>query len=302
MAFRFKRRETIVDGVLRIANEQAEAIARVLLLQKPGGGGLSAGQIHKARVRLKRLRALARLVRGELGPQVFRRADTSFRDIARALAPTRSAAMLLAAFDAVVAGKNLPSFPAMRAALADAARTSRRTPVPAVARRDLATQLHETIIAIERVQFAFKGWDACRDELQLNYRKGRNAAALIAAATTTEALHDWRRRVKDLYFQLALFERLPGATLPAMTRDAWRLSEYLGDEHDVALLEVFVRRSGRAFAKIPQLDGLLTAIATHRQRLQKKAFRIAARLYRETPRNFVARLADAWSHWRMRRK
>src|SRR5918997_4732474 len=52
--------------------------------------------VHEARKDMKKLRALLRLVRGDLGDRVYRRENQCFRDTARELSGMRDADVMLA--------------------------------------------------------------------------------------------------------------------------------------------------------------------------------------------------------------
>src|SRR4030095_874386 len=105
MAFRFQRRESVLEGCLRIVNEQVAMITGIL--REECAEGPSAAQIHHARTCLKRLRALLRLVRGEIATSVFTAADTAFRDVGRRLAPSRNTAVLVTTLDRITAEADL---------------------------------------------------------------------------------------------------------------------------------------------------------------------------------------------------
>ena len=79
MRYCFKRRERVAKGVERIARDQLDRALRELR------GKSSDAAIHRARKRLKVVRAVLRLVRPELTPAVFDRENTAFRDIGRRL-------------------------------------------------------------------------------------------------------------------------------------------------------------------------------------------------------------------------
>lgn len=57
---------------------------------------------HDVRKRCKTVRALLRLIRDEVGKDVYRRENRALRDAARALSPVRDAAVLIQVHDDVV--------------------------------------------------------------------------------------------------------------------------------------------------------------------------------------------------------
>jgi hypothetical protein len=107
--YRLQPGEGTSEGVRRIARDIGKAV-------------------HEARKAFKRLRALLRLARDELGDEVYQRENTVFRDAGRELSGVRDAAVLVETFDDVVAryGDGLPddAFAGLREALAAEARSA----------------------------------------------------------------------------------------------------------------------------------------------------------------------------------
>src|SRR2546430_1303607 len=57
--------------------------------------------VHEARKDMKKLRALVRLMRPELGGKAYRRENARFREVARSLSGVRDAKAMLEALDAL---------------------------------------------------------------------------------------------------------------------------------------------------------------------------------------------------------
>src|SRR5260370_15546678 len=98
---------------------------------------------------------------------------------------------------------------------------------------------------------------------------------------TTENLHDWRKRVKDLWHHLGLLQPLCPKTLAGLVDDLERLGEYLGDDHDAAMLAEVATR-----VKPRKSEMLVRMIESHRLRLQHSAFQLGRQVYAEKPGAF----------------
>jgi CHAD domain-containing protein len=110
---------------------------------------------------------------------------------------------------------------------------------------------------------------------------------------SVESLHDWRKRVKDLWYHLRLFESAAPLTLAGQVGEAHALSDLLGDDHDLAVLRSAVLGMGPDLA----VDhAAVIALIDHRRgQLQQEAYFIGRRLYAEKPSAFVRRLGCYWS-------
>src|SRR5436853_344758 len=95
MAYRFKSRESVGEGVIQITCEQTELAIKLL----HGKGGVNRDEaVHESRKSIKRLRALFRLVREEMG-DAFETENTRPHETGRKLSAIRDAGALIDAFD-----------------------------------------------------------------------------------------------------------------------------------------------------------------------------------------------------------
>jgi CHAD domain-containing protein len=299
MAFRFQRRESVLEGCLRIVNEQVATITGILRVECAEGP--SAADIHRARTCLKRLRALLRLVRGEIARAVFTAAEGTFRDMGKRLAPARSTAVLVSTLDRITAEYDLigeDEIERLRAVLVAAAQRARCTTLTTEKRLALAEKLDETVARLERVRFTNSGWEALREGVRRTYRQGRKASEELRDAPETSGLHAWRRRVKELWYDLSLLSRLPVRDLPETTEQARLLSELLGEDHDLAMLAAELSRHPTRFGKDGPPESLHRAIASGRKRLLRQIFRLSRRLYASKPNAILTELQDGWRKWR----
>jgi CHAD domain len=93
--------ELPVHGLRRMALGQLDLSIELL-----GGDGGAPGEkaVHETRKALKRLRALVRVLRSELGEEVFAREDGALRDAGRRLAGARDAEVMVNTLDGLLKG------------------------------------------------------------------------------------------------------------------------------------------------------------------------------------------------------
>ncbi len=284
----------------------------------PSGAALSGDgeqTVHETRKALKRLRALLALLRPELGRKRYARETVALRDCARRLAGARDAEVMVGTLDALV--RRHPA----QLARSDAVRALRaqldaeREAAAALAIRDprvrgeVVGELRAVRARVERWELRKRGFRSLTPGLERVYREGQvglRAARRGAAGGRggsrkrgrrhAEALHAWRKRVKDLRYVAETLDRGAGGSGSStytrrVARRADRLGEALGEEHDLALLEARVRERSRQFAEERGTrKRLLKLIARRRRVLRKGALREGERLYRRKPRRFVRRL------------
>jgi CHAD domain-containing protein len=260
--------------------------------------------VHDTRKALKRLRALVRLLRKELGEQAFARENGALRDIARRLAGARDAEVMASTLERLLHNGH-----ERRSARRDATKLRRLHPVGELrvqlaAERDRATNrglgdaatrdatLGE-MYAVRRRVMAWSlperpGFQLTEPGLRLLYRQGRRryGRALRAKPRDTRALHQWRKRVKDLRYAAQILG------LRELAGRADDLQEWLGEEHDLALLAARVSApdsplAGGGKRRRRARKEVLKLIARRRARLRKRALRQGRRLYEHKPKRFA---------------
>ena len=88
-------------------------------------------------------------------------------------------------------------------------------------------------------------FEALRDGLERTYRRGRRDFRAARADPSVEALHEWRKRVKELWYHHTLLRPIWPPVMQAVGDEAHELADRLGDDHDLAMLADWVARAHR---------------------------------------------------------
>ncbi len=97
MAYRFKRKESVSEGIRRIVVEQSSKAAGELAGENPD---IHDG-VHNARKAFKKIRSLLRLARKDLGKDLYKKENKRFRNAKNRLASVRDAEAMIETFDAL---------------------------------------------------------------------------------------------------------------------------------------------------------------------------------------------------------
>ena len=281
--------EHVGECVRRLASDRLQPAVDALELS---AGADRDEVVYDVRKRCRRVRALLRLVRADVGDDVYRRENGALRAAARFLSPVRDAAVLVEVHDEVVTmgGISPTGFRDILVERHDRLRDE-------LAAEDQLPDVRESLAAalarVETWPITTMEWDTVGAGVERVYRRGRKAMAAAYAEPSTERFHGWRKRVKYLRHQLALLEDLWPEVIGASAQSAQGLTATLGDAHDLAVLRGALL-DARAGAGTDVAPDLLELIDSRRQLLRARARPIGMRLYAEKPSRFVARLGRYW--------
>ena len=298
--------EPLGVGVKRVSLEQFVLAAAGYLASDRELGAA----VHESRRAMKRVRALLRLVRGELPEKIFDFEDRSLRDIARTVAPIREAAAMLEAAWLIrdIYGDLLApgTFEEMIARLA---RRRERMDTNALEDPNLVGRL---VRDLERAHNRFAAWPtdpeakaayglgigdsyaAIRPGLHATYSTGRRNMVRAYDSRTARDFHSWRKRVKDLRHQMEFLVPLWPEMISALAGTLDRMGGILGEDHDLAaLMDLLADEPG--LAPNPRERSLFSALANQRRReLQLAAEVLGRRIFAEKPVALSARYGEYW--------
>lgn len=268
------------------------------------GGRARVLNVHGARKQLKRARATLRLLRSAIGDDVYRRENIAARDAARPLSHLRDSEILLDTLARLVARIGQAGSFLNLEPLQKSLGEHRRGLAGGASEPRQSQQIRR---ALQRVKTRSTRWEITEDRwrvlalgLSETYRKGRQALREARNSRTIEHLHDWRKQAKYLWLQLQMLAPITAGAVGELADEFHHLSDYLGDEHDLAVLRA------RAFERPHGLDersgrALKTLIDRRRAELEGKAFALGERLYEEKPSVFEYRMTQHWLRWAERR-
>jgi CHAD domain-containing protein len=243
------------------------------------------------------MRALARLLREEIGEQEFRRVNSRLRDTGRRLARSRDCAVRLSTLLRLVAlhpkALALDGIVRLQKQLeADHTRSDQPACDPRVL-DDVAEMRQE----LSHWNLLDHDLQALTPGLRRIYREGRRRFARVKRKDAPpHDLHDWRKRVKALYYALDMLGGESAKGARRVTKRTERLGEALGEEHDLWMLSVYIEENPQTLG---QSDGsrevLLKLIAKRRKRLRARTLAIGARVYADPPGKFTRRITQALS-------
>ncbi len=289
MGFRLKLREPLPDGLKRVCREQIESALK--LCRHPAKQrGVT---VHEVRKHLKKLRAAMRLAIGAVGKNQHACENRCVRKIGRLVSDLRDAQVRLQTLiqlrDETAKGSGDSPFPCLEELL-----SLERESFSAA----FAGWQKQAIPQLERVEARLLKWpledltwkQICGAVAKI-YKRGQRGLAKTIDDPEPENFHAWRKRVKDLWYQLRILQPLNRVVLEEMAHDAEVLGELLGREHDFDFLWARLERESGDEALRDELACLQKLIRKQGKRLRTNALELGRRFYAEPAKAFAKRIS-----------
>ena len=292
MAFSLSPDRRVSSELRRIMLHQLEAATTELTSI---GDPESDEAIHDARRRVKKVRAVIRLIRPDLD-KAFRVVDKDLQDVSRLLAPIADGQGVIATLDELGRRhrKQVPTrvVASIRAGLIQlGAQTDRQASRDHVLQTSVATLLDERR-RVKHWQLRTDGFHTLAPGLEANFRQAREAMLAAQSRPTVNRYLKWRGFVKNHWFHVRLLESHCGHRLAADERRLEALDGVLGEYHNLALLREVLVHHG--YVSRAETARCLRAISGYQRLLRQHAQPLGATIYRETPRGFVRRVKHLW--------
>jgi CHAD domain-containing protein len=312
MTSKFDSQEAFRRSIPRLARERIDRVLESLS-EKPQPG---AESIHEARKTLKSLRALLRLARGSIDPEVRRRENIFFRDFGRLLSPLRDPQALLEALDYFHeghghSGVSTSKQKSIRGFIEKIQGEIEQHLVDRLPSKEVRRLLKELRVVRRRAALWFEGVPSATGNeweifvgigLRKTYRKAKNLVwqfEMMGHETSDDnTWHDLRKSAKALGYQLRLLKPIWPKMMNASVDEIDQLTDRLGDANDLAILRAKILN--QPYDPLETLESgetrriFLQMLDRRKQKLHSEAFKLAKLIYAEKPDRFERRLATYW--------
>lgn len=301
MSYFIASNEAISTGFMRVAGEQTgKAIGAMEYWQD------DERVIHKVRKHLKKLRALMRLLRDEIGEEEYKRHNVFYRDLGRELSDVRDVTSLLEILETLKeqfgdSVKAQTFEPLEEVLLEERAQLKAQQLEKEDRMKDVKQTLERSAERFEQFFIHPDCWEEIVSSVRRVYKRGYKQYHENLEQPTSESMHEWRKRVKYLWYHNRLLRQAWYRIFQCFRRETKSLSDVLGDYHDYALLR---EKLMEVHDQLPaQTIQATDAFATKQQEvLLERAYLLGQRIYAEKPEAFARRLANYLDAWRKERE
>ena len=303
VSFELKEKEFLTKAAKRCLKEEADAALHFLKeAQKSKKTSEQDDLIHEIRKSLKKVRAVLRLIRSEIGEAVYKNENTLIRDAGRKISKIRDSHVLVETL--VGLGKENKEIKRVKAYknIHDHLLRSRNAARHEIflnpdVLKSVCSAICEFKVRVEKWKLPRNNWGSIQTNVRDIYKAGRKALKAAMKDPSVEKLHELRKQVKYLRHILEVFEPVWPALLKNVEKETHRLADLLGEDHDLAILKQTVLDQVKECDLGPQSRVLSRQIEPKRKALETKAISLAKRVYTDRPKEFVNQLKSYWAVW-----
>lgn len=256
-------------------------------------------EIHDLRKNFKMIRGMLRLIRDDIGETKFKKYNRLFRDMGRRLAPLRDGQVYINTLIKLQKKyKEELSIEEMDKLVfwfrdnyllkyqqfVEEGKTIQQV-------KEVLVQTHPALMDLHLKE---DGFGSFREGLKRVYKRGKKAKALAMINPTTKNLHEWRKRVKYLWYHNRLLREAWPKLMKASVNVLDKLSDVLGEDHDYAILHEFMLKHPELLSDEKIREQLFIAIEKERKGFFNTVKPLGEIIYVEKPAAYVSRVKTYW--------
>ncbi len=282
-----KNRESADEDLIRILNDQIDiALSH---LDKESDNDFD-NSVHEVRKCIKRIRAVLRLVRDDIGMQKYRKENFFFRDINRNMSELRSINVNIETLVKLDSEES-----ARYKALIEHFIELKEKIIYKLCLEDdrlgnVVKMLKRGKERTGRVLIKNKDFEILFLGLIRIFNQCLRSMILAKKEPSKVNLHEWRKKVKYLYYQFQVLEPVLPEDLVIYTPELDKLADYLGEDHDLAELEDSLLGNPLLPDESAKPESIYNLIDKVRYDKQKLLFLLAGEIFDERLKTLINNL------------
>lgn len=252
--------------------------------------------VHDIRKRFKKLRALARLVRDELGEEKFKEINVFYRNLGRELATFRDLSAHLETLELLQERYGSYLYVRFFKSIRKIILEERDSMEAGLLERNFFNEY--LVNQLETAKKNLVDWPIGTNDIHVIlpginrvYKRGRKAMKRAYQKPTAKNFHEWRKRVKYLWYQILLLQETWPQLFGTFEEEIHQLSDLLGDDHDLMILQHKINDSSFGIQDATQVEIFNGIAREYSASLRENAKRKGELIYAEKPGDFTRRMA-----------
>ena len=253
--------------------------------------------VHDIRKRLKKLRALARLFRDEMGEENYKEINIFFRDLGRELSDLRDLTAHMETLEILKERYGKFLYVKFFKNIVAELEVERAKMTEELKAQDFfSNYLPEKL---NHAKDNFTNWPLNTNEIEIIvpsiqrvYARGKKALKRSYKNQNKENFHEWRKRVKYLWYQTLLLQETWPQLFETMEAEIHQLADFLGDDHDLMVLKQKIHQPDFSVKDEAHKDLLEAIVDKYSETLRAQAKTKGELIYAEKPDDFSKRIGN----------
>jgi CHAD domain-containing protein len=279
--------------VIHIKKPSSDNIKRILLLYNDSAAGFLQRRsnihenIHQARLCFKRIRSLLRLGRNVFGEHIYKELNTFYRDQSRMLSQFRDITALIEISQSFQKSRRSESTRSLLTRFRNGLLKQRKELMAGIEIENAKKQVVDSLVQKKQILDKLHLIDHPSSDLgkglQRVYKSGKNLYNATLKETNDHNMHEWRKQVKYMWYQLVILTPLWPGIFNALSKQTQTLSQLLGKHHDLVLFENAIVPMKNETKYRNEIKGLGRSIGRKKRNLESQALKLGAKIYLVSP-------------------
>jgi len=285
--------EELSDGILRIAIEQLQYIKEQAKI--PQNMDVSVHEIRKA---FKRLRALLRLIRYDIGEELFLTENIKYKEWGRALSRVRDLHVIITYLAGCFEAEELVikemSFIRFIDYLNKQKEVEMKVLMEGALMNSVIDKCNKQINTMSHYPLSDLGPHTIHNGVIHAYKRCHDKMKSAQIKLDDETLHQLRKKVKYLYNQMLLMQAVWPDYFVNYSSALRSASELLGDDHNLAETIIIVEEVPDEVLREEEKLSLIKSLTMERRQIHDEVWPLLGKVFAESPTAFAKRIKSYW--------
>lgn len=298
MGYELSKNESIAENIRRMWSQELSVAIETL----ENSGNEPDKAIHDVRKSIKKIRAVLRLVKHDMGKEMFGKENIRYRNIGHLLSHVRDATVMIKTLYKL-RETNRRVIPRVAYTNAQKKLSARQVEISKHFFEDnqsiaaVLTALREAQQQQPQVSVSKESFSVFAVNIHQIYKRGKKAYAHASKQPSIDSFHELRKEVKVLWYHTRILKPAWPSIMESYATELGVLSELLGNDHDMGVLYEEIKSGRLSFGRKATASTILKLIESYRENLQQQLYPMARRVFAERAKDYTSRLKVYWTIW-----
>ncbi len=291
--FAIDNHEELNEGIARVIKEQLEYIANQCEI--PVNIDSSVHEIRKA---FKRLRAVLRLIRFDIGDELFHVENVKFRELSRLLSKLRDQHVIISYLAMCFEANELAISEDNYIRFVNFLNKQKEEEMKGIMDGNVLAHIKEKAEEYNKAVQAYPlkglGPHTINDGVVHAYKQCLLQMEQAQLKLEDESLHTLRKKVKYLLNQMLLVQEVWPEYFLNYSSSLKNVSEFLGNDHNLAEAILLIKNTPDSIINAQEKTNLENAIVNERTQIHEEVWPLMGKIFTEDSESFVKRVKSYW--------